>query len=63
MPGGTKAVPWKTHVYRAFKIYSLPQRKLKSRSVPYPGIAKNVTQHISVDGGAEAANITNIRAK
>lgn len=54
---------WKTHVYRAFKIYSLPQRKLKCRSIPYPGIAKNVTEHISVEGIAEEADITNFIAK
>jgi len=62
MPTGTMTVLWKTHIYRAFKIYSLPPRKLKCCSIPYPGTAKNVTQYISVEEIAEEAN-TNFRAK
>lgn len=62
MPAGTMTVLWKTHVYRAFKIHSLPQRRLKCCSFPYPGIDKNVTEYISAEGVAEA-NIINSRAK
>lgn len=56
-------VLWKTHVYRVFKIYGMPQRKLKCCSIPYPGIAKNITEYISVERVAEAAHIINFRAK
>lgn len=58
-----RLVLWKTHVYRAFKIYSLPQRRLKCCFFPYPGIDKNVIEYISAEGVAEEANIINSRAK
>lgn len=63
MPTETMTVLWKTHVYRAFKIYSLLRTKLKGCSIRYPGIAKNVTECISVDRVADEANIITFRAK
>lgn len=56
-------VLWKTHVYRAFKIYNLLQRKLKYCSIPYLWIAKNVIEYISIAGAAEEAGIINFRAR
>lgn len=56
-------VLWKKHVYRAFKIYTMLQRKLKHCSIPYPWIAKNVIEYISIAGVAEEENIINFKAR
>lgn len=56
-------VLWKKHVYRAFKIYNMLQRKLKYCCIPYPWIAKNVIEYISIAGVSEEANVINFKAR